>query len=95
MFRARWDHLLIRLGIPKLSRPTPASIQGGGAIQAYRRGESIPSILWRMRLMSQTTLESYLQELAAESFLLQLPEAAKDRIRFSSSFFSIALSSPG
>ena len=45
--------------------------------------------------MSQTTLESYLQELAAESFLLQLPEAAKDRIRFLSSFFSIALSSPG
>ena len=95
VFRARWDHLLIRLGIPKLSRPTPASIRGGGAIQAYRLGESIPSILWRMRLMSQTTLESYLQELAAESFLLQLPEAAKDRIRFLSSFFSKALSSPG
>ena len=95
VFRARWDHLLIRLGVPKLSRPTPASIRGGGAIQAYRRGGSIPSILWRMRLVSQTTLESYLQELAAESFLLQLPEAAKDRIRFSSSFFSIALSSPG
>eukprot|EP00435_Cladocopium_sp_Y103_P033667 s2641_g8.t1 len=74
VFRARWDKLLISLGVPKVSRPTPASIRGGGAIAAYRRGESIQSILWRMRLVAQSTLESYLQELAAESFLLQLPE---------------------
>ena len=95
VFRARWDKLLILLGVPKRSRPTPASIRGGGAIHAYRRGESIPSILWRMRLMSQSTLESYLQELAAEFFLVQLPETAKQRIRFVSSFFFIALRSPG
>lgn len=95
VFRARWDRLLIFLGIPKSSRPTPASIRGGGAIQAYRRGESIQSILWRMRLVSQTTLESYLQELAAESFLVQLPETSKERIRLCASFFSFALKSPG
>ena len=95
VFRARWDKLLGCLGVPKRCHPTPASIRGGGAIQAYRRGESIQSILWRMRLISQTTLESYLQELAAESFLVQLPEPAKDRIRFVSSFFSVALKSPG
>ena len=88
-----WD--LSFLWVPKRCRPTPASIRGGGAIQAHRRGESLQSILWRTRLMSQSTLESYLQELAAESFLVQLPESADDRIRLVSSFFSFALESPG
>ena len=45
---------------------------------AYRRGEPIHNILWRMRLVSQQTLESYLQELAAESFLIRRPEVTKD-----------------
>ena len=92
VLRARWDKLLSFLWVLKRCRPTPA---WGGAIQAYRRGESLQSILWRTRLISQSTLGSYLQELAAESFLVQLPESAKDRIRFVSSFFSFALESPG
>lgn len=61
---------------------------------AYRRGESIPQILWRMRLVNQATLESYLQELAADSMLVQLPESSKSRIRFLASFFTRAMS-PG
>eukprot|EP00438_Fugacium_kawagutii_P031232 Skav211063 [mRNA] locus=scaffold314:129393:143003:- [translate_table: standard] len=95
MFRTRWEKILIFLGVPKAVRPTPASIRGGGAISAYRKGESIQSIMWRMRLVSQSTLESYLQELAAESFLTQLPESAKSRIRFFASFYFHALQSPG
>ena len=95
VFRSKWDRILQFLQVPKRFRPTPSSIRGGGAILAYRRGESIQSILWRMRLMNQQTLESYLQELAAESVLLQLPEAAKSRIRFCASFFDSALKSPG
>eukprot|EP00438_Fugacium_kawagutii_P016872 Skav223762 [mRNA] locus=scaffold521:2192:6754:+ [translate_table: standard] len=94
-FRTRWEKILNCLRVPKSLRPTPASIRGGGAILAYRRGEGIPSILWRMRLVSQVTLESYLQELAADSFLVDLPEATKHRIRFSSEFFTVALASPG
>ncbi|CAL1137610.1 unnamed protein product [Cladocopium goreaui] len=69
VFRKRWDLLLDLLQIPGAQRPTPASIRGGGAILAYRRGEPIADILWRMRLASQPTLASYLQELAAESLL--------------------------
>ena len=94
VFRARGDKLLRFLWVPKRRRPTPASIRGGGAMQAYRPGKSLQSILWRMRLISQSTLESYLQELAAESFLVQLPESAKDRIRFVSSFFPLLLNHP-
>lgn len=95
VFRRRWEKLLDVLQIPPVLRPTPASIRGGGAILAYRRGESVQSILWRMRLKSQVTLESYLQELAAEGSLNQMPERTKERIKFASSFYFAALKSPG
>lgn len=95
VFRRRWEKLLDVLQVPPVLRPTPASIRGGGAILAYRRGESVQSILWRMRLKSQVTLESYLQELAAEGSLNQMPERTKERIKFASSFYFAALKSPG
>ena len=94
-FRNRWDKILDRLGIPKGNRPTPASIRGGGAIAAYRKGESISSLCWRMRLVSHVTLESYLQELAAENFLITLSDETRGRIQKASTFFSSALSSLG
>lgn len=59
---------------------------------AYRRGEPIQSIMWRMRLVSQGTLESYLQELAVDQFLLTLPDLAKCRIRFLAALYIQALS---
>ncbi|CAL1164508.1 unnamed protein product [Cladocopium goreaui] len=94
-FRTRWEKLLNALEVPSAFRPTPSSVRGGGAILAYKRGEAIPSILWRMRLVSQMTLESYLQELAAESFLAKLPETTKLRIRFAASYYLPALKSLG
>ena len=90
-FRTRWEKILNFLQLPRHLRPSPASIRGGGAVMAYRKGESIPSILWRMRLLNQATLESYLQELAADSMLVQLPETSKSRIRFMASFFTRAM----
>ena len=90
-FRARWQKLLLALGLPKHLQPTPGSLRGGGAIAAYRRGESIQSIMWRMRLVSISTLESYLQELAAETFMSQLPVAAKSKIRSAALFFPLAI----
>ena len=95
VFRRRWEKLLDILEVPSVLRPTPASIRGGGAILAYRRGEAVQSILWRMRLKSQVTLESYLQELAAEGSLGQMPQRTKDRIKFASSFYFTALKLPG
>ena len=93
VFRRRWESVLDYLRVPRMFRPTPASVRGGGAILAYKRGESIPSILWRMRLVAQATLESYLQELAAENTLSQLPESAKERIRSASQCYGVALKS--
>ena len=90
-FRNRWDKLLSALRVPLHLRPKPGGIRGGGAILAYKRGESIQNILWRMRILSQSTLESYLQELAADSPLTQLPEVSKVRIRKFSSLYQFCL----
>eukprot|EP00435_Cladocopium_sp_Y103_P042123 s672_g11.t1 len=95
VFRKRWDLLLDLLQIPAAQRPTPASIRGGGAILAYRRGEPIADILWRMRLASQPTLASYLQELAAESLLAFLTPATRQRLIHVASLFPFCLQSLG
>ena len=91
-FRSRWDKILDFLQVPRHLRPLPSSIRGGGAVMAYRKGDNIQNILWRMRLVNQATLESYLQELAADSILVRLPETSKARIRFLASFFTRAMS---
>lgn len=87
-FRQRWNRLLDALKVPQSVRPTPGGIRGGGAVLAYRRGEPFQNILWRMRISSQRTLESYLQETAAESVLVKLPTDSRDRIRSLSSLYS-------
>ena len=92
-FRNRWDKILLALQLPKEVWPTPASCRGGGAIIAYKRGEPIANILWRMRLMAQSTLESYLQELAAENYMVGLPSHTKRRIKHAASLYAIALRS--
>ena len=92
-FRSRWDRILDVLKIPVNCRPTPAGIRGGGAILAYKRNRPIQDILWAMRLTSITTLESYLQETAADSLLIRLPEDSKRKIRNAASFYPIALNS--
>eukprot|EP00438_Fugacium_kawagutii_P010863 Skav216247 [mRNA] locus=scaffold20:89010:95933:+ [translate_table: standard] len=90
-FRSRWEKVLESLKVPVLKRPTPASVRGGGAIAAYRRGKPIQDLLWAMRISSQPTLESYLQELAADNFLLKLPEDAKLKIRQAAAMYSIMI----
>eukprot|EP00438_Fugacium_kawagutii_P001991 Skav236445 [mRNA] locus=scaffold2857:243088:244701:+ [translate_table: standard] len=94
-FRKKWDTLLNLLDIPRSLRPTPASIRGGGAILAYRRGEPVADILWRMRLASQPTLASYLQELAADSLVAHLAPSVKHRLCQVASLFPFNLQSPG
>eukprot|EP00438_Fugacium_kawagutii_P035715 Skav234674 [mRNA] locus=scaffold1131:475680:480491:- [translate_table: standard] len=86
-FRTRWNKLLEELLVPEPHRPTPASIRGGGAILAYQRGEHITDIMWRMRISTQSTLEHYLQEMAADSIMTRLPENSKHRIRSAALIF--------
>lgn len=80
-FRSRWDKILETLNVPLGKRPTPASVRGGGAIAAYRRGKPIADIMWGMRIGAASTLESYLQELSADNFLIRLPETSKQKLR--------------
>ena len=94
-FRTRWEKILDAFAVPKSHRPTPAGVRGGGAILAYKRGEPIQDIMWRMRLVSQNTLEHYLRELAAESLLAKLPEHSRAKVRCAASFCQSCLQSPG
>ena len=95
VFRKRWDSLLDLLQIPLKHRPTPASVRGGGAVLAYRRGEHITDILWRMRLVSLPTLSCYLQELAADSLVSHLPPRVRHRVQRVATLFPLLLQSLG
>ena len=90
-FRRRWDFLLASLGVPATSRLTPGGLRGGGAVHLYQQNVPIQDLMWRMRLRSQSTLESYLQEVAAIGVLPSLPPAVLDKITAAASFFDIQL----
>ena len=86
---------MAQLRIPDEAHITPGGLRGGGAVSQYRAGVSLPSLLWKMRLKQQQTLESYIQEVAALSALTSLPpkdfeEHSSSRLLFPlSGFFSV------
>ena len=47
----------------------------------YKNGRPIADLLWLMRLRSQTTLESYLQEVAALNALSLLTPTSREFIK--------------
>ena len=81
MYRKRWDYLLKLLQVPSEINITPGGLRGGGAVAFYRRGGSIADLTWVMRLRQMSTLESYLQEVAAISVLTDLPFHCRFSIR--------------
>jgi len=88
VFRRRWNHVLKLLLIPDAVHVTPGGLRGGGAVSCYRKGASIPDLLWAMRLKQVATLEAYLQEVAALSVLTELPWNSRRAIRSAASLFS-------
>lgn len=80
VYRRRWDFLLKTLEIPATSKLTPGSLRGGAAVHAYKSGKSVNDIMWSLRLRSQQTLESYLQEVAAIGALRDLPADVRRRL---------------
>lgn len=90
-FRRRWDFILRLLGISASVRLTPGSLRGGGAVAAYHAGIDLSKLCWRMRLKSLTTLESYVQEVAAATLLSELPAEARKRIKQFSDMFEPCL----
>ena len=91
-FRKRWDKLLSALHISTAIRLTPGGLRGGGAIFAFRNGTDVYSLLWRMRLKHLGTLESYLQELVADTVMADLNVTARQRTKAAASLFPFYLS---
>ncbi|CAE7648407.1 Cdk10, partial [Symbiodinium necroappetens] len=90
-FRRRWDYVLERLGVPAVVKLTPGGLRGGGAVYLYQRGTPVHDLLWSMRLRSQATLESYLQEVAAVSVLPALAATTRQRIAAAASVCDVQL----
>ena len=92
-FRRRWDKLCLHLLIGWEHHLTPGSLRGGGALEEYRSGTDLQRILWRMRIRHLVTLEHYVQEVAAESFFVDISEEGRKRISMFAELFAPAISS--
>ena len=90
--RSRWEKILDFLQVPRHLRPQPSSIFVEVELWWPTEKETIHKTSFGG--WDWSTLESYLQELAADSILVRLPESSKARIRFLASFFAGAMS-PG
>lgn len=64
-YHKKWHILLKDFSIDASSGLTPGGLRGGAAVLHYKQGRAIADLFWMMRLRSQITLESYLQEVAA------------------------------
>lgn len=69
----------------------PWKFEGRGAVFAYRQGQELQKILWRMRLRQLQTLENYLQEVATDAFLHKLSTSTKLKIFLLSELFAPTL----
>ena len=94
-FRRRWDRVLRALLVPGSANLTPGGLRGGGAVHAFRGGEPLPHLLWRMRLKHLVTLESYLQEVVALKVLPTLHAEARNRVSAASALFPVVLRAAG
>jgi len=92
IFREVWDWTLSALEIPSSAGLTPGGVRGGAAIAAYRAGSAIEDIRWRMRLRSQDTLRSYLQEANSLSCFGTLPGTAQQHVLAAGKFYVSAIS---
>jgi hypothetical protein len=90
-YRKRWDYLLLKLGIPKDISITPGGLRGGAAVFHYKHGKQIQDLLWLLRLRSQTTLECYLQEVAALNTFATLSQSSRDAVLSTASCFAFLI----
>lgn len=93
-FRLRWNKLLSALSIPLSAQLTPAGLRAGGTVELYRRGWPIFDILWALRLKNVETLQHYLQEIATQITMVDLPFEARANIACLSQMLPFVLRSP-
>eukprot|EP00438_Fugacium_kawagutii_P015944 Skav205630 [mRNA] locus=scaffold1575:126668:131720:+ [translate_table: standard] len=88
-FRLRWNKLLYALSIPTTAQLTPAGLRAGGTVELYRRGTPVMDILWALRLKNVETLQHYLQEIATQITMVDLPLDARSKIACLQSLHSL------
>lgn len=93
-YRKRWDLILETLGLGGEPKLTPGGLRGGSAVHHYRLGKPIHDLMWMLRLRSQTTLESYIQEVASLNVLAKLDERRRHSIFACASIFSSLAAQP-
>eukprot|EP00435_Cladocopium_sp_Y103_P045991 s3612_g13.t1 len=94
-YRLRWNLILTDLSVPVELGLTPGGLRGGSAVFHYRAGRPIADLLWLMRLRSQSTLESYLQEVAALNVLGALSAHSRSSVlAFAATKLEVALDPP-
>lgn len=71
---------LLALGVPTSAQLTPAGLRAGGPAELYRGGAPIMDILWALRLKNVETLQRYLQEIATQITMVDLPVEARIKI---------------
>ena len=86
-YRKRWDLILATLGIEGQSALTPGGLRAGSAVHHYRQGKPINDLMWMLRLRSQSTLESYIQEVASLNVLAKLDDSKRKGIFACASLF--------
>ena len=87
-YQKRWDLVLEKLGVGSDVKWTPGGLRGSAAVFQYKNGRPIADLLWLLRLRSQSTLEHYLQEVAALNLLAKLPQRSRDAIQTAASTFA-------
>ena len=92
-YRRRWDKLVEHFKIPVGAKLTPGGLRGGGATFMYHSGVPIQDVLWRLRLKHLSTLESYLQEVAADSALAKLPSDCRESLPICAEFLPFTVHS--
>ena len=90
-FRRRWGKLLSALQVDTSMRLTPGGLRGGGAIAAFQHGLQVSTLMWRMRLKNVSTLESYLQEVVANTIMSDLSRDSRSLVKAAASLAPIYL----
>ena len=80
-YHKKWHILLKDFSIDASSGLTPGGLRGGAAVLHYKQGRAIADLLWMMRLRSQITLESYLQEVIASTVISELRPEARQNVK--------------
>ena len=86
-YRKRWDLAIDAFCRGSTPTLTPGGLRAGSAVYHYKMGKPIADLMWLMRLRSQTTVESYLQEVAALNVLATMPSECRNAILAAASTF--------